>query len=197
MLSLNLEGPRWLSGKVTVSGLEDTTNKKQISYPNISSAIRPVPHGLGIPVPSPPNTVENIFFSDTGSECEIDDDVDEVYDSISDEHKLFTQSELNDLVRDLNLPKGSAEVLGPRLKEKKLLAPGTFRNREQEFILFFPQAGELVYCSYIPGLTAVSKPNINLTNEDFFSIHQKEVSKQFYYVTEMSMLLYLLGIQFI
>ncbi|GBM16121.1 hypothetical protein AVEN_163143-1 [Araneus ventricosus] len=57
-------------------------NKKQISYPNIPSAIRPVPHGPGIPVHSPPDTVENIFYSDTESECETDDDVDEVYDSI-------------------------------------------------------------------------------------------------------------------
>ncbi|GBL95764.1 hypothetical protein AVEN_698-1 [Araneus ventricosus] len=62
------------------------------------------------------DTVENIFYSDT--ESEIDDDVDEVYDSISDEPNLFTQSELHDLVRDLNLPKDSAEVLDSRLREK-------------------------------------------------------------------------------
>ncbi|GBM80068.1 hypothetical protein AVEN_227808-1 [Araneus ventricosus] len=60
----------------------------------------------------PPDTVKNIFYSDTESECEIDDDVDEVYDSISDEPKLFTQFELNDLVRDLNLPKDWVEVFG-------------------------------------------------------------------------------------
>ncbi|GBL91566.1 hypothetical protein AVEN_23628-1 [Araneus ventricosus] len=98
---------------------------------------------------------------DTESECEIDDDVDEVYDSISDETKLFTQSEINDLVRDSNLPKDSEEVLPSRLKEKKLLAPGTsfswFRNRGQKFIPFVPQAGELVYCSDIPGLIASFK----------------------------------------
>ncbi|GBO21190.1 hypothetical protein AVEN_254870-1 [Araneus ventricosus] len=87
------------------------------------SAIRPVPHRPGIPVPSPTDTVENFFYSDTESECEIDD---ELYGSISEEPKRFTQSELNDLVRDLNLPKNSAEVL----------------------------AGELVYCSDIPGLIA-------------------------------------------
>jgi hypothetical protein len=33
-------------------------------------------------------------------------------------------SELNDLVRDLGLPKDSAEVLGSRLKSKNLLSPG-------------------------------------------------------------------------
>ncbi|GBM32839.1 hypothetical protein AVEN_216542-1 [Araneus ventricosus] len=108
-------------------------NKKQISYPNIPSAIRPVPHGPGTPVPSPPDTVENIFYSNTESECEIDDDVD----------------------------KDSAEVLGPRLKEKNFLAPGTsfswFRNREQEFIPLSSQAGALVYCRDIPGLMASFK----------------------------------------
>ncbi|GBL62568.1 hypothetical protein AVEN_43206-1 [Araneus ventricosus] len=82
-----------------VKGL-NLKNKKQISYPNIPSAIRPVPHGPGIPVPSPPDTVENIFYSDT--ESEIDDDIDKVYDSISDESKLFTQSEFNDFVKKQN-----------------------------------------------------------------------------------------------
>ncbi|GBM46872.1 hypothetical protein AVEN_75784-1 [Araneus ventricosus] len=75
-------------------------NKKQISYPNIPSAPRPVPHGPGIPVPSPPVTVENVFYSDT--ESEIDDEVDEVHDSISNEPKLCTQSELNDFVKKQN-----------------------------------------------------------------------------------------------
>ncbi|GBN82755.1 hypothetical protein AVEN_47498-1 [Araneus ventricosus] len=98
--------------------------RNQISYPNIPSAIRPVPHGPGIPIPSPPDTVDNIFYKDTESECETDDDVYEVYGSISDEPKLFTQYELNDLVRNFNLPKDSAEVLGSKLK-KKMLAPGT------------------------------------------------------------------------
>jgi hypothetical protein len=35
------------------------------------------------------------------------------------EPELFTQSELNDLVRDLGLPKDLAEILGCRLREKK------------------------------------------------------------------------------
>ncbi|GBN81683.1 hypothetical protein AVEN_187614-1 [Araneus ventricosus] len=74
--------------------------KMQISYPNITSAMRPVPHRPGIPFPSPPDTVENIIYSDTVSK--IDDDVDVVYDPISDEPKLFTQSELNDLVKKQN-----------------------------------------------------------------------------------------------
>ena len=66
-------------------------SKKQILYPYISSAIRSVPHWPGIPVPSPPDTAENISYSDSESEI---DEVDEVYDSTCDESKLFTQAEL-------------------------------------------------------------------------------------------------------
>jgi hypothetical protein len=40
--------------------------------------------------------------------------------------QLFTQSELNDVVRDLGLPKEKAVLLGSRFKEKNLLAAGTY-----------------------------------------------------------------------
>jgi hypothetical protein len=39
--------------------------------------------------------------------------------------QLFTQSELNDVIRNLGLLKEKAELLGSRLKEKNLLAAGT------------------------------------------------------------------------
>ncbi|GBM59199.1 hypothetical protein AVEN_171251-1 [Araneus ventricosus] len=77
-----------------------------------------------MPVPSLPDTVKNIFY--------LDSEFDEVYDSISDEPKPFTHSELNDLVRDLNFPKDSSEVLGSRLEEKNLLAPGAVIEEEGE-----------------------------------------------------------------
>jgi hypothetical protein len=32
---------------------------KEILYPNLPSAIRPVPHGPGIPVPVPPEILED------------------------------------------------------------------------------------------------------------------------------------------
>ncbi|KRX19555.1 hypothetical protein T07_7552 [Trichinella nelsoni] len=61
------------------------------------------------------------------------------------EHKntpqLFTQCELNDLVRDQGLSKVGAEILGSRLQSKHMLAPGTivsmYRKRETEFTPFF------------------------------------------------------------
>jgi hypothetical protein len=38
---------------------------------------------------------------------------------------MFTQSEQNDVMTDLGLPKEKAELLGFRLKENNLLAAGT------------------------------------------------------------------------
>jgi hypothetical protein len=37
---------------------------------------------------------------------------------------------LNDVIRDLGLPKGKVELLGSRLKEKNLLAAGTSMQQE-------------------------------------------------------------------
>ena len=49
--------------------------------------------------------------------------------------KLMSQSDLDDLVRDLDLPKQSAQLLGSRLQERNFLAPGTtfswYRYREK------------------------------------------------------------------
>ena len=64
-----------------------------------------------------------------------------IVSSQSDEPQLFTQAELNDLVKELDLPKSSAELLGSRLKEKNLLAPETkvsfYGYREKGRIEFF------------------------------------------------------------
>jgi hypothetical protein len=60
------------------------------------------------------------------------------------------------LVRDLNLPKDAAELLGSRLRGKNLLTPGTYltfyRNREKDLLQYFTQEESLVYCNDIPNL---------------------------------------------
>ncbi|GBN19257.1 hypothetical protein AVEN_169970-1 [Araneus ventricosus] len=45
--------------RVGVRGF-NTKNKKNIFYPNLSSAIRPVPHTSDIPVPHPPSSLDDI-----------------------------------------------------------------------------------------------------------------------------------------
>lgn len=68
----------------------------------------------------------------------------------------FSQAELNNLTRELDLSKTAAQRLGSRLKEKGCLATETtfawYRQREQEFVRFFTKDQDLVYCCDITGL---------------------------------------------
>ena len=98
-------------------------------YPNIPSALRPVLHGEEISVPEPPK--EFTIDSDAVDEGEstsgspeppasTEPHVSHGRSSTSQPH-IFTQDELNDLVRDLELSKSKAEILGLRLKQWNLL----------------------------------------------------------------------------
>jgi hypothetical protein len=74
-------------------------------------------------VPVPPEILEDTPVDSDKEDSDLDQEFQ--YDLCSTETQLFSQSELNDLVKDLGLPKDSAEVLGSRLKSKNLLPPGT------------------------------------------------------------------------
>jgi hypothetical protein len=89
----------------------NSKNKNVILYPNLPSALRPVVHGPEVPVT---RTSEDVSTnsSDSGG-----DDEEFQCHTESQIPQLFTQSELNDVIRDLGLPKEQAELLGPRLKE--------------------------------------------------------------------------------
>ena len=82
-------------------------------------------------------------------------DPDFVPSTSSDPH-LISQAELNDLVRDLDLSKRQAELLGSRLQGWNLLSSGTkisvFRSRHEDLTKYFNQAGSLTFCSNINGL---------------------------------------------
>ncbi|KAL7639433.1 UNVERIFIED_CONTAM: hypothetical protein RMT77_009934 [Armadillidium vulgare] len=113
-------------------------NKHHVKYPNVPSAIKPVPHGPGIPIPTPPSNEQ--WLSKSEDEMEDDDDKSPVVKS--DESPVvksnkspivrstrereppipFTQAELNDLARDLSLSKKSAQLLRSRLKERGFLS---------------------------------------------------------------------------
>ncbi|GFV35888.1 uncharacterized protein TNCV_2866471 [Trichonephila clavipes] len=86
----------------------------------------------------------------------ISNDSDDGYDPGTNDPELFSQSDLNDLVRDLGLSKNTAEVLGSRLKERHLLNSGVlfswYRFREKEFVPFFTQEGDLVFCNNVPAM---------------------------------------------
>lgn len=132
-------------------------NKYKIVYPQCRSAMLPAPHSEEIPVPIPPASLDELESSSesANSPSEHDEDYTIKHD-ISP--KLILQEDLDDLVRDLNLPKESAELLGSRLQERNFLAPGTtfawYRHREQEFVRFFSSQGSLVYCDNVEGLVS-------------------------------------------
>lgn len=70
--------------------------------------------------------------------------------------QLFNEEELNDLIRDLLLPKDKAELLASRLKEKHLLHKSvlvtSYRKRNLELVQFFDTDGPLSFCTDIAGL---------------------------------------------
>jgi len=79
-----------------------------ISYPNLQSVIRPIPHGSNIPVPKLPATFEEILCS--FEDVVIPEPVNESSSDFEDDTgpKFLSQEEVTDLVRELNLPKYAA-----------------------------------------------------------------------------------------
>ena len=111
-----------------------------------------MPHCHEIPVPNPPAELQS------SSEYEIiASEAEYCQEEISNgSPKLFSQAELNDLTRELNLSIETVQILKSRLKEKNLLEKGTtfvwYRHREKEFTQFFHKEDTLVYCTGVQGL---------------------------------------------
>ena len=124
--------------------------------------MRPIPHSDKVPVhifTKLPDIDEDQLRSSTSSTNS--DDNDEEQDIAHEAWNagrvsMYSQSELNDLIQDLNLPKQSAEVLASRLQEKHLLKAGTsvsfYRNRKEKLKKYFQSDGQLVYCTNVEGL---------------------------------------------
>ena len=99
---------------VDVTGI-NRKNRGSLKYPDLQSARRPVAHCDEIPVPicgELPDTADE----DVSSVEEHEEEAEVVFED-NTQH-LFSQNELNDLVRDLSMSKDSAELLASRLKEK-------------------------------------------------------------------------------
>jgi hypothetical protein len=134
-------------------------NKQHVKYPDVPSAIKPVPHGPEVPIPVPPSSLDS-----SSDSCEDMDVMDKsaTYEPTAGTHesKPFNQAELNDLTRDLCLSKESAQLLASRLRENHLLAPETkyywYRSREEEFRQYFrlDKEASLIYCNDVNGLIA-------------------------------------------
>ena len=115
------------------------------------SAMRPIPHSDKVHVPiftklpdideDQPSTSSTNLLPCLQPNSDDDDEEQDIAHEAWNAGRVFlySQSELNDLIRDLNLPKQSAEVLASRLQEKHLFKAGTritgMRNKESTFSL--------------------------------------------------------------
>jgi hypothetical protein len=127
-------------------------------YPNIPSALRTVKYDACLPVPKPPQqwTLHEEELTSTSPEDEpgpscscVDSDFPELTVL-----QLVSQSELNDLPRDLNISKVQAELLVPRLQVWNLLQQGvkvSQNNRQHSLSSLFSKDGELVYWNNVEG----------------------------------------------
>ena len=93
-----------------------------LEYPDISSFRAPVLHTLEHPVPIAPSVLQlqERGDSDTG---DFDRASESSFDEKVQQRKPYfpCQSDINDLIRDLNLNKSQSELLTSRLKEWQLL----------------------------------------------------------------------------
>lgn len=109
--------------------------------------MRPVPHDDNLPIPKPPENEMELFQEvdcDLGSDSEnleCASDREYIPEFTSSEPQRFTQHELNDLIRDLSLPKDKAELLASRLREKHLVEEDVrichYRKRTKYLEKFF------------------------------------------------------------
>jgi hypothetical protein len=136
-----------------------TKKKKYVMYPDVPSAVKPIPHGPGLPIPKPPDSSHTSSPSSPSSDVsDSESDASKESDANSKKPRPLTQAELNDLIRDLGLSKDSSQLLASRLNEHRLLSTETtyywYRDREKEYRQFFTMDEEasLVYCNNVGGL---------------------------------------------
>ena len=99
----------------------------------------------------------------------------------NDSPKLFSQVQLTNFTRELNLPKEAAQILGSRLKEKNLFEKNTnfawYRHREKEFTGFFRKVDALVYCTDVQGLIKAFGMSYQAENWRLFIDSSKMIMK--------------------
>ena len=132
---------------VKTTGLTSKT-RSSVEYPSLPSAIQPDPHSVKLSI----STFYGLQLSK--SESISSSEKRELYEDFvvshqNDEPQLFAQAELNDLVKKLDLPKCSAELLGPQLKEKNMLVSKNkvsfYHYRKKGPIKFFKMEENLLF----------------------------------------------------
>ena len=182
---------------VKTTGLTSKT-RSSVECPSLPSAIQPVPHSGELPILTFHGFLlsesEPLSSSEDNEQCE-----DFVVSQQNDEPQLFTQAELNDLVRKLDLPKSSAELLGSRLKEKNMLAPETkvsFYRYKEKNLEFFKMEENLLLCDNIEGLKTAMGTSYTSSEWRLFTNSSKRSLKCVLLHNKINLLPYQLGIRF-
>ena len=125
--------------------------RASVKYPDVLSVPKPIPYDpISCPIPIAPTeyttdeeTQEERSPTPTSNVSDPDSQSGEAI-------HLINNADLSDLIRDLALTKGQAELLGSRLEEFNFLAPGTttshFRHRHKEPVKFFAMRDAICYC---------------------------------------------------
>ena len=109
--------------------------------------------------------------TDSNGESFSDSYSDEDYDVCKREKPIrpWSQEKLNDVVRNMGLPKDGAEYLASQLKADGLVQKNVsstyYRNRDKEFLHFFKKEESLIFCTDIKGLINSYDPNIYKSQE--------------------------------
>ena len=151
----NRQGKECCFCSCVVAGF-NVKNKQKINYPSLAlchttdfSWARCYGHGQSIPFPPRLlETVEDSIGEKSLSDSQLTECSEYVYNDDDQHPKPFNQAELNDLIRDWNLPKASALILGSKLKAKRMLCTDTtfawYKHCERECIRFFAMEHSLV-----------------------------------------------------
>lgn len=105
-----------------------------------------------------PMEVDDLGENENGSENYSDSEQDEsmVDDGRNRIKGQLSQKDLNDLIRELDLPKDKSELLASRLQEFGCLQKETricvYRDRDLPFSAHFEKDSKMVFCNDIPGL---------------------------------------------
>lgn len=139
-------------------------NKNSVQYPDVPSVSKPSPHCPELPIPKPVSSLTELKYDSAVEQIEseaddnysnLDNDPPYVPESSREPH-LITQTELNDLVRELKLGKEQAQLLGSRLQEWKLLDKNTrisiYKRRHENLSIFYEVKDDFCFCNNIDAL---------------------------------------------
>ncbi|CAN2391775.1 hypothetical protein PRIEUP_LOCUS1815 [Pristimantis euphronides] len=143
-------------GMTTIAGYS-TRNTSKIVYPDCESALTPVPPDVENPVAAAPPAAGRSMDTDA-SDPDEEEDVDWHDESpdpepLQGQPHLLSQSDLEDLVRDLSLSKEKSELLASRLREWNLLHGGTtsshFRHRLTKLASYYEMESDVCFCTNV------------------------------------------------